>query len=109
MRARLPLSPSPMRTAGSGLGSRVGLFNLCEEEDNNQERLSVPDGWMLAMVTLPSFSYYQTLTNVVTDTDKGPALVCTINRRSALKSPRSFLTVNGLASYKLSCTVLVVS
>lgn len=35
MRARLPLSPGPMRAAGSGLGSRVGLFNLCEE-DNNQ-------------------------------------------------------------------------
>lgn len=43
MRARLPLSPGPMRAAGPGLGSRVGLFNL--REDNKQLRVE-PDGWM---------------------------------------------------------------
>lgn len=53
MRARLALSRGPMRAARSGLGSRVGLFNL---RGGQQAAPSAPDGCVSAMVTLSSLS-----------------------------------------------------
>lgn len=42
MRGRLALSPGPMRAAGSGLGLRVGLFNL----RGGQQSAPEYHGWM---------------------------------------------------------------
>lgn len=60
MRARLALSPGPMRAAGSGLGSRVGLFNLRGGQQPAPRSAGWMDGWMdvcrPAMVTLTQLS-----------------------------------------------------
>lgn len=46
---RLALSPGPMRAAGLGLASRVGLFNL--QGGQQAATPSAPDRWMLATGT----------------------------------------------------------
>lgn len=71
MRGREPRSPDPMRAAGSGLGLRVGLFNLWGEQ---QSAPSVPDGCVVVMVTLPSFFPISSVTDVVTNTVRGSSL-----------------------------------
>lgn len=90
MRGQEPLSPGPMRAAGSGLGLRVGLFNLWGEQ---QSAPSVPDGYVVVMVMFPSFYFpplpcppISSATNVATNTIKGASLPQQRGRFSCEKS-----------------------
>lgn len=86
MRALLPLSLSPMRAAGSGLPSRVGLFNL--SEDNNQPLVYRMDGFWRWYVT--QLFHYQMLQ--MQQTQIGPGIyVHFINRLSVMNVTGEFL------------------
>lgn len=122
MRCQEQLSPSPMRAAGSGLGLRVGLFNLWAGEQ--QSAPSVPDGYVVVVmvVIFPSFFYSpssappHTLRSNIKCHERGREL----NQRRiavaadavaclAIKVAREFVIEHRHCASELSGTVLIVS
>lgn len=91
IRARLPLSSGPMRAAGSGLGSRVGLFNL-----RGGQQAAPSTGWMdVGDGNVSELFHYQML-QMCRGAQMRPGIHAHfINRLPVVNDTGSFLTING--------------